>query len=107
LPECIAPRRWYNWNLQQIGLIASLKPPEPIRLPREESLTLCPAPVRRTLQRWRHWLQERTPPFRQALISRFPELGRTVDEGAFWHRVFNTLGLSLAMAWLNPEMSVP
>ena len=33
LPECIAPRRWYNWFLQQIGLRAVLDPTQAAAAP--------------------------------------------------------------------------
>ncbi len=101
LPECIAPRRWYNWRLQQSALHALLTHREP------QSPPPCPTPARRTLGRWWRWLQERSAQFRFTLTSRFPELGRAGDDAMFWHGVMDSLGLSCAMAWLDREMSVP
>ncbi len=101
LPECIAPRRWFNWVLQQIGLRAAFGQTPPATPP------LCPTPARRTQQRWKGWLQERTVLFRFSLTSRFPELGRAADDTAFWLGVFDTLGLPTAMAWLDRESVVP
>jgi len=101
LPECIAPRRWYNWLLQQLGLRAMIKHSAPATPP------LCPTPTRRTMGRWWYWLQDRAQIFRFYLTSRFPEMGRMTDDAAFWCGVFETLGLPRAMAWLDQEMSVP
>jgi len=101
LPECIAPRRWYTWLLQEIRLRRLLAAPPP-DLPEP-----WPIPARRTVQRWWHWLQEQTDVFRFTLTSRFPELGRTADGPSFWRQVFDTLGLSRAMAWCDQEMNIP
>lgn len=101
LPECIAPRRWYNWFLQQAGLRAMLEPSSAAMPPN------CPTPARRTQRRWWQWLQERGVAFRFFLTSRFPELARAGEDGAFWRGVFATLGLSGAMAWLDAEVDVP
>lgn len=101
LPECIAPWRWYNWLLQQIGLRAVFDG-APLVMP-----PVCKTPARRTLQRWMGWLRERGLSFRSYLTSRFPELGRLADDADFWRQVFETVGLSGAMAWLDKEIAVP
>lgn len=101
LPECIAPRRWYNWFLQQIGLRAVLDPTQ------AAAAAGGPTPALRTQRRWRQWLEERGVVFRFFLASRFPELARAGEDTEFWLGVFATLGLSGAMAWLDAEMDVP
>ena len=101
LPECIAPWRWYNWLLQQIGLRAVFDG-TPLVMP-----PACSTPARRTLERWRNGLQERGQVFRSFLTSRFSELGRLADDTDFWRQVFDTLGLSEVMAWLDKEINVP
>jgi Domain of unknown function (DUF6431) len=100
LPECIAPRRWYSWLVQEMWLRIVLEP----TATRPSS---CPTPARRTLGRWHHWLQKRKGHFRFLLTSRFPDLGRAGDDARFWLGVFDTLGLSRAMAWCDQEISVP
>ena len=101
LPECIAPRRWYNWRLQQVGLSPVIGSAAPT------SSVVGPTPAYRTLKRWRQWLQEHGGLFRFSLTSRFPDLGRVADDTHFWREVFDTMGLSRAMAWCNQEISVP
>ena len=100
LPECIAPRRWYHWGVQEVALCSALKSVASPSSP-------YPTPARRTVGRWYHWLQERTRHFRFLLTSRFPDLGRIGDDTGFWLGVFDTLGLSRAMAWCDQEISVP
>jgi hypothetical protein len=101
LPECIAPRRWYNWLLQQIGVGAVIDDSPPTDPPPG------PIPARRTVGRWWRWLQMRTPQFRFYLSSRWPELGRRVVDTDFWRAVFAGGGLAAAMTWLDQEISVP
>lgn len=98
LPECIAPRRWYNWARQEQCLNAASIP---------EHEAHCQEPARRTVQRWRQWLQAHTEVFRFTLTCRFAELGRAEDGPSFWRLVFDTLGLSRAMAWCERERVVP
>ena len=100
LPECIAPRRWYPWSVQQ----QSLSP----------RVGAAPAecgddgqPAVRSIDRWWRWLRDRGPLFAFHLRARFPELGRASEFCDFWRQVFATLGLPRAMAWLDREMSVP
>ncbi len=111
LPECIAPHRWYNWMLQQTGLRSVLDPTAPteapIATPEAPAMPSCPTPTRRTLGRWHAWLQEKGADFRFHLTSRFSDLARVGDGVAFWLGVFDTLGLSSAMACCGQEVAVP
>ena len=100
LSECIAPRRWYAWSVQQhclssrVGAVAAG----------------CGAdgqPAVRSIDRWWRWLRERGVLLAFHLRARFPELGRAGEFCAFWRQVFMSLGLPRAMAWLDQEMSVP
>ena len=99
LPECIAPRRWYDWSVQQQVLQQ--------RLNGAAEHPGGGPPDRHTGARWWNWLQERGKDFVFHLRVRFAELGRAVDTHGFWHQVFNSLGLPQAMFWLDQEMSVP
>lgn len=101
LPLCIAPRRWYDWALQQAVLLVLLSGGSLRRCSRAMHLD------RHTVRRWRDWLHSRTDTFAFFLRSRFPELGRSGAGGAFWRTVLDTLSLATAMAWLDRELIVP
>ena len=101
LPECIAPRRWYDWAVQQAVLLLLLAGCSVRRC------AVCTARARRTVRRWGSWLEERGPVFAFFLRSRFAELGRAGDGAAFWLRVLESMSLSCAMAWLDQNLDVP
>ena len=101
LPLCIAPRRWYDWGMQQVVLLLILA---------GCSLHQCSRSTlfeRRTLRRWRDWLVARSESFAFFLRSRFAELGRSSDRDSFWLQVINTMSLGQAMAWLDRDLIVP
>ena len=102
LPECIAPRRWYGWTIQQLVLQLLLVGCSAHRCAGWMGLD------RRTIGRWWGWLRERSEVFAMLLKARFPELGRTVDFCGFWQGCWQTMSLSQAMAWLDHErLAVP
>lgn len=101
LPLCIAPRRWHDWSVQQ-GVLE--------RLLNGFSRQPCggaETPERRTIGRWRAWLQEQGQTFEFHLRGRLPELGRASGFVDFWRQVLNSMGLAAAMAQLDQEMIVP
>ncbi|MBK9440645.1 MAG: hypothetical protein IPN53_04730 [Comamonadaceae bacterium] len=101
LPACIAPRRWYDWAMQQIVLMLML--------------TGCcvqgcadfSGRARSTVRRWSGWLTERGELFAFHLRSRFAELGRTPQGEAFWHHLLPDMGLMRVMSWLDRDLIVP
>ena len=101
VPECIAPRRWYNWIVQAVYLRAVMRETQP------EGGASSLHPTRRTIGRWWNWLCECGTVFRFHLSSRFAELGRLGGELDYWCQVLETMGLSRAMAFVNQEMRVP
>lgn len=97
LPECIAPRRWYDWAVQQVVLLCLLG-----------GVSLHQAAVRggvdrHTVRRWGTWLHGRSEVFGFWLRARFAELGRAVDFVEFWQGCLQAMTLSRAMAWLDLE----
>lgn len=101
LPLCIAPRRWYDWVMQQVVLVLLLAGCSVHHCCR----STCRA--RSTVRRWRDWLQSRSEEFCFYLRSRFPELGRHADRDAFWRHVIEGMSLATAMAWLDRDLVVP
>lgn len=102
LPECIAPRRWYDWAVQQVVLLWLLG-----------GGSLHQAAVqggvdRHTVRRWWSWLKQRSKTFGFWLRSRFPDLGRAVDFAGFWQGCLAAMPLSRVMAWLDRDgVAVP
>lgn len=101
LPLCIAPRRWYNWAVQQQVLLLLLNGYSLHHCSR------CNDLGRQTVRRWRDWLNARSESFMFFLRSRFPEWGRSVDQPSFWRLVLDSMPLAEVMAWLDREIDVP
>jgi hypothetical protein len=100
LPMFMSARRWYCWAVQEVVLLLLLS---------GASLNGCCGSTGRavrTVVRWRDWLKERGE-FAFFLRSRFPELGRVPDHGAFWRHVIDSMSLAQAMAWLDRDLVVP
>jgi len=92
LPECIPPRRWYPWFIQQAVLLACL-----LGKSLNEISRLQP-PSRSTCKRWWEWLAERSNDFTHPLRSLFPDaLGRCPDFESFWSTCLEKMNLSKAM----------
>ena len=62
---------------------------------------------RRTVRRWRDWLQSRTDTFGLFLRNRFPEWGRSAGGASFWRLVLSQMPLADVMAWLDRDLIVP
>lgn len=101
LPACIAPRRWYDWAVQQAVLVLLLGGMS------LHGCARCSGFNRRTVQRWRDWLRERGEQFTFFLRSRWPELGRAADFESLWRTVIDEMSLQRAMSWLDRELVVP
>ena len=101
LPLCIAPRRWYDWAVQQVVLALLLAGCS------VHHCCNCTGRARSTVRRWRDWLSSRSEEFCFYLRSRFPELGRHADRDAFWRNVIEGMSLGVAMACLDRHMVVP
>lgn len=78
LPECICPRRWYIWAIQQVVLEKYLAGQSIYRL--SESVL----PSRRTISRWKKALELSLEVHRPVLCSRVSQLGRYTEVKSFW-----------------------
>ncbi len=102
LPACLSPRRQYWWKSQQ-AVLAGLSAGESVHEVAREMM-----PSRRTIGRWRHWLEGAFDLHSLHLRSRFAHLGRAVGWQAFWLRCFERMRLAKAMGWLDRMgVSVP
>lgn len=101
LPACIAPRRWYDWVVQQVVLLLLLSGSS------LHGCSRCSGRDRRTVRRWRDWLHDRSESFAFFLRGRFPELGRLADHESFWRNVIESVSLQQAMVWLDRDLVVP
>jgi transposase-like protein len=101
LPLCMAPRRWFDWAMQQVVLMLLLLGCSVHQCCRSSGR------ARSTVRRWRDWLQSRSEEFCFYLRSRFPELGRHADRIALWRHVIEGMSLAAAMAWLDRDLVVP
>ena len=102
LPECIAPRRWYLWSVQQVVLWSVLCAESVHQASRRGGVS------RRTVRRWRAWLVDHEREHRSGLCARFAELGRHRELSSFWCRCFQTLGLARSMVCLARDgFSIP
>lgn len=97
LPECIAPRRWYPWGLQQWCLSCVLEGWSMSRL--------CSVHImgRSTISRWKAWLNQTFNDYQQQLCQDFPQFGYFSDLKTFWTHWFKQHSLSHAMAYLNQQ----
>jgi len=103
LPECIPPRRWYPWYIQEAVLLARLLGASLNEIARQH------VPSRATCKRWWGWLKERSNDFTHELTSLFPDkLGRCPDFQTFWSTCLDKMQLSKAMWYCHQnEVIVP
>jgi transposase-like protein len=102
LPECMPPRRWYLWDIQQAALElylvgCSLR-----------AIAAQLVPDRRTIGRWVKLFQERFLLQEDALRNRDPELGRASGFVAFWQACLDKFSLATAMRFCHASgVSIP
>jgi hypothetical protein len=97
LPECIPPRRWYLWSVQQAALQLLLAAVS--LLAASAQLT----PSRRTLGRWWRCIQAGFADHAMSLRARLPRLGRMAAFRPFWQAWLAQGSLARAMAWLQQD----
>lgn len=101
LPACIAPRRWYDWVVQQVVLRALASGASLHAAARSCAID------RHTARRWRNWLAARGETFACFLRSRCPDWGRVGDSAAFWRSSLAERSLQELMAGLDRDLIVP
>lgn len=101
LPECLPPRRWYLWAIQEMAFLALLLQQSFSAVARQVK------PSRSTLRRWRRHGLDRFDKQALHLRNRFPEWGRQDGFVAFWSTVLQQHRLSAVMRTLNTLMDIP
>ena len=95
LPECIPPRRWYLWSIQQATLLFILSGHSIYHSSRVH------LPSRFTVSRWFNRLVEQFHHHRFHLSSYLPQLGYTDSFASFWQTCLTQLSLEGVMCLLN------
>ena len=102
LPECVPPKRWYSWAVQEDAFITLLEKLN-FRSAAEKLL-----PGRSTLSRWWHSFEENHPIYADHLKNQQPDLGRQVNFRDFWKTALSSLSLASIMWFLyNHGAPVP
>jgi len=97
LPSCIAPRRWYIWEIQQNILRLLLSG---VSLNAVSNRFM---PSRKTIKRWSTWVVERSVRFRFWLATFFADLERHADCQDYWYAALHTHKLSVLMTTLDNQ----
>ncbi len=102
LPECIPPKRWYLWEIQQVvtGFVAS---GGSIRAAARE---FCMH--RSTVQRWLQRFKEQFLLHADAIKTISPDLGQFSEFTTFWRHCLQRMRLSQAMITIqNMGITIP
>ena len=91
LPECIPPRRWYLWEIQQIAITLFLLNGSARAAEKEVK------PSRHTIKRWVSWIIVQFKLHKDAICNHFTYFGVFTEPTRFWVAVFDKLQLSQAM----------
>ena len=91
LPECIPPRRWYLWEVQQIAFLLWLAGKSVYAIAKEI------LPSRFTVSRWIKRFKERFNLHQATLRSYDAQLGRHCDFVPFWQSCLQKMHLGAAM----------
>ena len=95
LPECIPPKRWYLWGIQQSVLFKIISGESMRAVSRSEQPGLS------TCKRWMKQFKDQFSKQRDALCARVNEFSRLVDFNGFWKNCLNQISLSQAMLLCN------
>ena len=91
LPECISPRRWYSWKIQQAVLMLAFAGHS------INAIAKNILPSRRTISRWMAHLKNQFHFYRDVLCAHFPELGLVSNFVDFWKACLDKISFGRAM----------
>lgn len=95
LPECIPPRRWYLWLIQQAVFLLYLAG---IRI---FAIAKTVLPSRQTIGRWIRRFKEQFYLHKDSLCNLFIDLGRSTGMSDFWLAAFKVTDLGEAMRFCH------
>ena len=102
LPECIPPKRWYLWDIQQSVLFKIISGESMRTVSRSEQPGLS------TCKRWLKQFKDQFSKQRDALCAGVNKFARLVDFKGFWKNCLNQISLSQAMLLCNQAgVSIP
>jgi len=100
LPECIAPRRWYRWKIQQAVLMACFLGTSLRQIEKKYRMS------RSTIKRWYDHLESKFKEHAFFLKARFPFLGEHTDLTSFWLSCLHRMSLAKAHYYLHLAGSI-
>jgi hypothetical protein len=96
LPECMSPKRWYLWAIQQAALLLTIAGHS------RRYIATKLQPTRNTLYRWQARFELMFKVHTFHLCSRTPELGRKLTSPEhFWAACLKQMSLARAMYWVH------
>ncbi len=95
LPECIPPRRWYLWHIQQVCILFCLAGKS------FRAIDKCSLPSRHTISRWFRKLKSDFALHAINLKSYFSWLGAFSAFERFWKNCLAKISLAKVMLLLN------
>jgi len=90
-PECISPRRWYLWEIQQAVLTFFMLGESTCAIAKKTM------PSRHTIARWINRFVEQFRLYKDVLCNQIIELGRFISLADFWCACFKKMTLGAAM----------
>jgi len=96
LPECLPPRRWYPWDMQEHVLKAAVAGDS------KNAISKCLTLSRRTIGRWLSRFTEQWQKLQHHFKARWPDLGYVAGTFAgFWQALLQHSSLASAMHYLH------
>lgn len=95
LPECISPRRWYLWAIQQAVILAYLGGASIRQISRQFQ------PCRKTIKRWFDDLADKFNEHAFSLKARFLFLGECTECMSFWEACLHRMSMARAFYYLH------
>jgi hypothetical protein len=109
LPEFLAPRRWYDWNVHQSFVVALLEEEDIKLVTQKISLNeFVEKPASITLLRWVRWFSDTFQKYRFHMVTQSAALGLCQTWQALWKKSLEIQPFSKWMRFLiEQQLPVP